>query len=105
MVSAPLESSHVLVRALHFISPPHGRCALHLQRRMTCDALAGACGAANRATIVLEHVLFVAKTFIVNILPEDVPNAKLSWQIAEGKKKKQLDRWGIVENEVEDPTP
>lgn len=54
---------------------------------------------------MLEHVLFVAKTFIVNILPEDVPNAKLAWQIAENKKKQQLDRWGIVENEVEDPTP
>ena len=54
---------------------------------------------------MLEHLLFVSVTFISNILPEDVPNAKLAWQIAEDKKKQQLDRWGIVENEQEDPTP
>jgi len=38
-------------------------------------------------------------------LPEDVPNAKMNWQVAEDKKKQQLSKWGIVENEIEDPTP
>ena len=63
------------------------------------------CGVCGRATIVLEHVLFVLKCFIANMLPEDVFEAKLVWQVAEDSKAEQLSKWNIVENEIEDPTP
>jgi len=54
---------------------------------------------------VLEHVLFVLKCFIANLLPDDVFEAKLVWQVAEDSKADQLRKWNIVENELEDPTP
>jgi len=57
------------------------------------------------ATVVLEHVLFVLKCFIANILPEEVADAKLVWQTAENIKGEFLEKWGIVEKELEDPTP
>ncbi len=53
----------------------------------------------------MEHGLFVAKSFLANILPEEVSDAKLVWQVAEDEKQRQLSKWGIVENEIEDPTP
>jgi hypothetical protein len=59
----------------------------------------------RRATVILEHGLFVAKSFLASILPEDVADAKLAWQVAEDAKKKQLKNWNIEENEIEDPTP
>jgi hypothetical protein len=55
--------------------------------------------------VILEHGLFVAKSFLASILPEDVADAKLAWQVAEDAKKKQLKNWNIEENEIEDPTP
>ena len=62
-------------------------------------------GTVGRATVILEHVLFVIKCFISNILPENVAEAKLEWEVQQDRKKAHLDRWGIVENEIEDPTP
>ena len=62
-------------------------------------------GRVCRATVVLEHLLFVIKCLLSNILPEDVPHAKLVWQVQQDKKDEQLKRWNIVENEIEDPTP
>lgn len=57
------------------------------------------------ATIILEHILLILKCFIANILPEEVSAAKLVWEVAENRKVEQLKKWGIVENEIEDPTP
>ena len=49
--------------------------------------------------------MLILKCFIANILPEEVSAAKLVWEVAENRKVEQLKKWGIVENEIEDPTP
>jgi hypothetical protein len=55
--------------------------------------------------VILEHALFVAKSLLSSILPQDVAHAKLVWEVAEDRKRVQLKKWGIEENVQPDPTP
>ena len=49
--------------------------------------------------------MFMCKITIGHILPPDVQAAREEYEIAEHYKQTKLQKWGIVENEKEDPTP
>ena len=70
-----------------------------------CVRVSRVVASAVRATVILEHALFLAKSFLSSILPEDVAHAKLVWEVAEDRKRVQLKKWGIEENVEEDLTP
>ncbi len=49
--------------------------------------------------------MFMFKITIGHILPPDVQSAREEYEIVEHYKQTKLQKWGIVENEKEDPIP
>jgi hypothetical protein len=47
------------------------------------------------ATIILEHVLFLCKLFVENIIPAEPTPAREAWEFQEKLKHQQLRYWGI----------
>merc|ERR1712216_786928 len=47
------------------------------------------------ATVILEHLLFLCKLFVENIVPKEPKGAIDAYQQAEDQKRALLEKWGI----------